>query len=471
MMANLRLPSNLFIKLLLGFWLCSSVIIAFVSLLPLLQQSHDRAPLTPQLQQLLVRASERIQDHPRILSHGFPVSGRPMRQPPRDPPVRRSAPFERASFYLLDAEGRIQHTRHPTRALRKFILMAEEAEQAISHQFKNELFFGPYAFKVNGKAYQIIGRLPDHHPRPWFFFFADNKLLTAAIAIFLSGLLSALLAWYLGKPLSSLKRSAHALAKGDLTSRVSERITHRQDEMGQLASTFNTMADAVQSMVNNQQRLMGDISHELRTPLTRLQLALALARKKGQHSEELERISYEALQLEALISELLTLSRVSLANHENKRRLGLAESLSQVLDDAEFEAEQQGKHLQVVVDEALQLSHYPKALSRAIENLLRNAIRYASANITIAAVLQGEQVVITIQDDGQGVPEAELEAIFKPFYRPDSARDRQSGGWGLGLAITQAAIHLHQGSIIAENLSASRDKQQGLKLTIKLPVS
>jgi two-component system, OmpR family, sensor histidine kinase CpxA len=470
MMANLRLPNNLFIKLLLGFWLCSSIIIAFVSLLPLLQQNHDRAPISAPLEQLLVRASQRIHEHPRILSHGFPANQQFMRQPPKEPQTRRSAPFQRASFYILDAEGKLQHKRRPSRVFRKFILMAEEAEQGISHQFKHELFFGPHAFKVNGKTYQIIGRLPDHHPRPWFFFFADNKLLTAAIAILLSGLLSALLAWYLGKPLNSLKHSAHALAKGDLTSRVSQKITHRQDEMGQLASTFNTMADAVQSMVNNQQRLMGDISHELRTPLTRLQLALALARKKGQHSDELERIGYEALQLEALISELLTLSRVSLVNHENKIRLSLAESLSQVLDDAEFEAEQQGKHLHLVVDEALQLNHYPKALSRAIENLLRNAIRYASTKVSITAQQQGGQVIICIQDDGQGVPPQELEAIFKPFYRPDSARDRQSGGWGLGLAITQAAINLHQGSIIAENLSASSDEQHGLKITIKLPV-
>ncbi|MBB1270707.1 ATP-binding protein [Shewanella sp. SR44-3] len=480
-MTKLRLPSNLFIKLLLGFWLCSSVIIAFISLLPLLQQNHDRATLSGPLEQLLVRASERIQAHPQILRLGFPNRTRgfddhnqrdqhSMGHASRESSGQRNGLPERANFYIINAEGQVLHTRHPTRALRKFILMVEEADQAISQQFKRELFFGPYEFTVNGESYQIIGRLPASKPRPWFFFFADNKLLTAAIAILLSGLLSALLAWYLGKPLRSLKHSANALAKGDLSSRVADNITQRQDEMGQLASTFNTMADAVQNMVNNQQRLMGDISHELRTPLTRLQLALALARKKGQQSEELERISYEALQLEALISELLTLSRVSLISHENKVLVGLAESLSQVLDDAEFEAEQQGKSLQIDIPEALQLMHYPKALTRAIENLLRNAIRYASAKIDIAAIQQGTQLIITIKDDGQGVPETELEAIFKPFYRPDSARDRQSGGWGLGLAITQAAISLHQGSIIAENLSAISDKQHGLLLTIKLPV-
>jgi two-component system sensor histidine kinase CpxA len=224
-------------------------------------------------------------------------------------------------------------------------------------------------------------------------------------------------------------------------------------------------------MINNQQRLMGDISHELRTPLTRLQLALALGRKKGQQSEELDRISYEALQLEALISELLTLSRVSLVSHENRLVLELAESLSQVLDDAEFEAEQQGKHLQIDIPEALLLPLHPKALSRAIENILRNAIRYANANISIDAVQVVNEIIIIIQDDGPGIATQELEAIFKPFYRPDTARDRQSGGWGLGLAITQAAIQLHQGSIVAKNLIGPTGQRQGLKFTIKLPVS
>jgi two-component system sensor histidine kinase CpxA len=463
MMLKSPIPSNLFIKLLIGFWLCSSLIIAFVSLLPLLQQNHDRAPLSPKLNQLLVRAAERIQAHPRILRQGFGQRGR-RQTPPGMPP-------QRANFYLLDNDSRLLHASAPSRGLRRFILMAEEAEMPISQQFKSEIFFGPYSFTVEGTTYRLIGRLPDHHPRPWFLFFADNKLLTAAIAILLSGLLSGLLAWYLGKPLSSLKHSANALARGDLSSRVNSKTAQRKDEMGQLASAFNAMADSVEAMIHNQQRLMGDISHELRTPLTRLQLALALGRKKGQQSEELARIGYEALQLEALISELLTLSRVSLASHENKLLLELAESLSQVLDDAEFEAEQQGKHLLIDIPETLQLPQYPKALSRAIENLLRNAIRYADSQITICASQRGEHIFITIEDDGPGIAPQELEAIFKPFYRPDTARDRQSGGWGLGLAITQAAIKLHQGSIVAENLIGPTEQRQGLKFTIKLPVS
>ncbi|MCL1150785.1 ATP-binding protein [Shewanella ulleungensis] len=446
--------NRLFFKLLLGFWLCSSLIIALVSLLPLLQQNHDRSKLPPSLERVLQNVAERIQQQPQLLES----NNLQRLQRGRD---RNGGPIR---LYLTDDEGKVLNNKRVSREFRRFQLMAEEANQPISHQFRDELIFGPYAFDVNGKNYLLFGRLPDNHPRPWFFFFADNKLLTAGLAILLSGFLCGLLAWYLGKPLRSLKLSANALAKGDLANRVDAATASRRDEMGQLAVAFNGMADAIETMVNNQQRLMGDISHELRTPLTRLQLSLALARKKGQHSTELDRIEYEALQQEALISELLTLSRVRLNATEKRLTAELTETLSQVLDDAEFEAEQQRKLLHINIDESICFEHLPKTLSRAIENLLRNAIRYAEKNIYIESHQTKHRVSIVVKDDGPGLAEEELEAIFTPFYRPDSSRDRESGGWGLGLAITQAAINAHGGQIAATN-----QQPHGLVVTINLP--
>ena len=450
------MPNRLFIKLLLGFWLCSSLIIALVGLLPLLQQSHDRAPLPPHLEKVLSTIAQRIQENPALLESDFlrrwerhrDMEGKPLR------------------VYLVNSQGQVVNTHRVSRGVRSFMLMADEEKQPISHQFKDELVFGPFQFNLGAETYSLYGRLPDNHPRPWFFFFAENKLLTLSLAIFLSGLLCGLLAWHLGKALNSLKKSANALAEGDLSNRVDKSTTQRNDEIGQLATAFNSMADSIEAMVNNQQRLMGDISHELRTPLTRLQLslALALARKKGQQTAETERIGYEAEQLEKLISELLELSRVKLSTNETKVHLGLAESLSQVLDDAEFEAEQQGKIITIDIDEEIELAHFPKSLSRAIENLLRNAIRYAASDIHLQASATADQVQITIKDDGPGIDAAELDAIFKPFYRPDSARQRESGGWGLGLAITEAAITAHKGKIKAENRIPT-----GLEVTITLP--
>ncbi|NMH67161.1 ATP-binding protein [Shewanella salipaludis] len=454
-MRAIKAPNKLFIKLLLGFWLCSSLIIASIGLLPLLQQSHDRAPLPPQLAGLLANIAERLQQEPSLIDSGFL----------RRWEHQRAAEGKPLRLYLVDEHGQVLNTHRVSRGLRSFLLMADEASRPISHQFRDELIFGPYNFKVNDTPYALYGRLPAHHPRPWFFFFIENKLLTLGLAILLSGLLCGLLAWHLGKPLASLKNTADALARGELNSRVDSKTTGRNDEIGQLANAFNSMAESIQAMVLSQQRLMGDISHELRTPLTRLQLSLALARKKGQQTAENERIGYEAEQLDKLIGELLELSRVTLNSRETKVQLGLAESLSQVLDDAEFEAEQQAKHIRIIIPEELELAHYPKPLSRAIENLLRNAIRYANSEVTLEAKAFKDKLLICICDDGPGIDETELATIFKPFYRPDSARERESGGWGLGLAITEAAITAHRGKIWAENLPP-----HGLKVSIELPL-
>lgn len=449
------LPNRIFIKLLLSFWLCSSLIIAIVGLLPLLQQNHDQTQMTPRLEELLERVAIHIQTHPEVLTSGREQRWHRIKEMDHKP-VR---------FYLVDEQGQVVNTDRVSRGMRRFMLLAEEAARPISHQFKSEIFFGPHEFSVNGSKFSLYGRMAEMHPRPWFFFFADNIIFTLVLAIVLSGLLCGLLAWHLGKPLRALKASAEAVARGELSHRADNSTTARKDEIGQLAVAFNAMAGSIESMVNSQQRLISDISHELRTPLTRLQLALALARKKGQESTELERIGYEAQLLEAMIAELLELSRAKLNLHESKHNLSLSETLGQVLDDAEFEAEQQNKRLLIDIDEQLILPLTPRPLSRAIENLLRNAIHYANQQISIKAVSFNDHVLIEIIDDGPGIAlDADLKAIFDPFYRPQSARERESGGWGLGLAIAKAAVDAHKGVISASNVTP-----HGLLVSIKLP--
>ncbi len=451
------LPNKIFIKLLLSFWLCSSLIIAIVGLLPLLQQKHNQNQVAPKFEQLLSRVAEHLQHHPEQLKsqagphkwHRFKEIG--------NKPVR---------FYLVNDQGQVVNTDRVSREMRRFMLLAEDAGRPISHHFRGEILFGPKEFEVEGRKFSLYGRLADMHPKPWFFFFAENILITLALAIILSGLLCGILAWHLGKPLKALRLSVETIAKGDLSHRADKYTTERKDEIGQLAITFNAMAGSIESMVNSQQRLISDISHELRTPLTRLQLSLALARKKGQESAEIERISYEAEQLEAMIAELLELSRAKLHLHENKHHLSLSETLGQVLDDAEFEAEQQRKFLLIDIDEQLSLPLAPRPFARAIENLLRNAIRYAETQVTIRASIQEKQMLIEIIDDGPGIEkESDLETIFDPFYRPQSARERESGGWGLGLAIAKAAINSHKGEVNASNVTP-----HGLKITMALPL-
>ncbi|MCL1038963.1 ATP-binding protein [Shewanella submarina] len=449
-------PNKIFIKLLLGFWLCSSMIIAIVVLLPMLQQNHDRAPLPAKLEKLLAGAAGWLQQE-AIRQPGDFLHRWSGRRQGESRPIR---------FYLMNEDGQFINGKRSSRMMRHFVLMAEDAGHPISHQFKKDLVFGPYQFEIQGKQYSLIGKVPAHHPRPWFLFLANNKMATLILAIALSGIICALLAWHLGKPLRQLKSSAESLAQGDLDCRVDKRTARRQDEVGQLAQAFNAMADAIQTTMNSQQRLISDVSHELRTPLTRLQLSLALARKKGLEGTEVDRIGYEAEQLELLISELLELSRVKTSQSDNMKYLELSETLSQVLDDAEFEAEQQLKLLYIDIPENLSLQHDPRSLSRAVENLLRNAIRYATSRVSLTALQSGNQLEIVIEDDGPGIKAEELEAIFRPFYRPDSARERESGGWGLGLAITHAAIQAHKGRVTAENVSP-----HGLRVRLQLPMT
>ncbi|QDF65780.1 HAMP domain-containing protein [Shewanella sp. SNU WT4] len=454
-----KTPNRLFIKLLVGFWLCSSVIIAAVALLPLMQQNYDRQAIPTQLQQLLAEAAAQLQSQQDFGQRN------PMRA--LNSWLNRHPRFnnKHLKLYLLDSQDNLLNSHANTKLLRHFQLMVDDVGHPISHQFRNDLMFGPYKFSVKGQVYSLYGRFPEHHPRPWFLYLAEHKGLTLALAILLSGLLCGLLAWHLGKPLRLLKQSADAIASGNLTTRVDDAIAHRKDEIGQLAQAFNLMGDSIEAMVLAQQRLIGDISHELRTPLTRLQLALALARKQGLEGKELARIAHEADQLECLIAELLELSRVKANLPESRKLLELNETLDQVLGDAEFEAEHQGKVLHIQLPAELVFSHYPRPLSRAIENLLRNAIRYAKLNIWISAEVQNNRLHISILDDGLGVDAESLPHLFKPFYRPDSARQRDSGGWGLGMAIAAAAIAAHDGDI-----GAYQQAPNGLLLKISLPL-
>jgi two-component system sensor histidine kinase CpxA len=220
------------------------------------------------------------------------------------------------------------------------------------------------------------------------------------------------------------------------------------------------MAERLQSLVNAQRALVSDVSHELRSPLTRLNLALELARQRagGEASGALDRIDRESERLSTLIKQLLTLTRLESGSEEQgKEPVDLAQLVQDVGTDAEFEAHGRNRSVRVAVHAACETVGRADLLRSAIENIVRNAVRYTAEGTTVEISLECQsngsccRAVIRVRDHGPGVPETTLAHLFQPFYRVDDARDRQSGGTGLGLAIAQRAVEVYGGRIIVSN--------------------
>jgi two-component system sensor histidine kinase CpxA len=233
------------------------------------------------------------------------------------------------------------------------------------------------------------------------------------------------------------------------------------------------MAERLESMVKAQQRLLGDISHELRSPLARLGVALGLARQRSgpDANGALDRIERESDNLNEMISQLLTLTRLESGTDGRKRaEIDLAALVRDVAEDADFEARSVNRSVQVVWTERCTINGIEELLRSAVENVVRNAVRFTPEGTAVEVALQRQNgasdryAVISVRDRGKGVPEEALERIFRPFYRAEDARDRQSGGGtGLGLAITERAVRMHGGSVVATNA-----KDGGLSVEMRL---
>jgi two-component system sensor histidine kinase CpxA len=254
---------------------------------------------------------------------------------------------------------------------------------------------------------------------------------------------------------------------------VTPKLSRRRDEIGQLGRDFDLMAERLESMVRAQHRLLGDISHELRSPLARLGVALGLARQRSGATANgaLDRIERESENLNEMISQLLILTRLESGTDGRKRTdVDLTSLLREVADDADFEARSINREVHVVSADNCSISGVEELLRSAIENVVRNGVRYTPEGTAVEVALRrqngaGENfAVISVRDHGLGVPEESLEKIFRPFYRTEDARDRQSGGGtGLGLAITERAVRMHGGAIKAVNAPGG-----GLAVEMKL---
>jgi len=345
------------------------------------------------------------------------------------------------------------------------------------------------ALTLDGKRYTIVLELPPG--RRVFFGAHDIPGLWITIAVILSGLVCYLLAWSVTSPVTRLRQAVQGLAGGDLGARTGAPVGGRRDELTELMRDFDRMAERIEGLVDSQSRLLKDVSHELRSPLARLSVALGLARQRAtsevapELAPELEsalnRIELEADRLNQLIQRLLTISRLeSGSDGMRKTTLSLRELVEQVAHDAEYET--RGRGCQVTTGntadataraDAFLVEADPDLLRSAVENVVRNATRYTAEGTTVEVRLERQQtahgeeeIIVRVLDCGPGVPEEALPKIFEPFYRLDDARNRQTGGAGLGLSIADRAIRLHGGQ-----LRASNRKEGGLEVEIRIPAA
>jgi two-component system sensor histidine kinase CpxA len=298
---------------------------------------------------------------------------------------------------------------------------------------------------------------------------AGTALRLAAAAI-ISALISFFLARSLSMPLEQLSVASRRIAAGDLNTRVGRTLPERNDEIGQLATDFDAMASRLQAMQQANQRLLQDVSHELRSPLARLTVALEIARKKGapKVESELDRIELESERLGALVNDVLGLLRESSETVPKvDEEFDINALLSDLVDVVNYEVPEGKPGIAWKPVEPFPFHGDRELLWRAMENLLRNALRHTDPdNGVILSLERGrKQVHLGVRDFGPGLPEVELEKIFEPFYRVQESRDRGSGGHGLGLSIAANAVRRHGGRISARNADDG-----GLIVRIGLPL-
>jgi two-component system sensor histidine kinase CpxA len=319
-----------------------------------------------------------------------------------------------------------------------------------------------------GQSYAFVATVPPREASGfWSRWFIFSLALTGAVLCFL-------LARYVTSPVVHLRAAAFKFSRGDLGARITDpNVLRRQDEIGALAEDFNQMAERIELLMKAQQRLIADVSHELRSPITRLSLALGLVRQRkgGDATAPLARMEREVERLNTLICQLLTLSRLeSVDSPPPMEMLDLSALVTEISADANFEAASMNRGVQLLECAACDMIGSRDLIRSAVENIVRNALKYTRPNtdvlIRLVRVNKEPTATIVVQDQGPGAPAQALAHIFEPFYRVDDARDRGSGGAGLGLAITQQVMRLHGGSVQAVNQESG-----GLELRVTLPLA
>jgi len=412
------MKARLFWKILLAFWLTFFAITQGVWLLFLFQR-NDMAPperfMAEQMAPTLLAAAQGAVE--RSARAGFDD-------------LAQSLPPEQQQRLQLRGTGEAQpsHSRGLVRSISRKAVSPGGETFTIDYRFRNE-------------------------PRQGGIFNMPRELLALGL---IGGLFfAAMLAWYLTRPINQLRKGFDRLAQGRLSERLAPIMGNRRDEIADLARDFDLMAQRLEELVASRDRLLHDVSHELRSPLARLQLAIGLARQAPDRTNaSLDRIDREAARLDTLVGELLSLARTEHRGMNGDDYFDLAGVLRSVVEDAQFEARSSDVKIGLsddigAADQVPPLRGDAETVRRAIDNIIRNALRFSppGQEVDIRYSFDRNLHSIIVSDRGPGIDASNIDAMFQPFARGAD----KSSGFGLGLAIAKRAIELHGGVIEASN--------------------
>jgi signal transduction histidine kinase len=297
--------------------------------------------------------------------------------------------------------------------------------------------------------------------RPWQD--ARAQLPYYLLVLIVVSILNSLVAVRIVSSIRAIARAAERFGEGELETRVHEGA--RQDELGVLASAFNRMAGRIRDLVLSERRLLQDVSHELRSPLARLAFAVELAKTSDDQDLSLGLVQKQIQTLKSLVSSLLQVTRTGDGALRGREELRLADVIDDVLETNDLNAQEKRCRIVVAGTSSPCVTGDRRSITRALDNVIRNAIEYSSPGGQIDITLTEERgaAVVHVRDYGSGVPDTMLTNIFEPFFRVDDCRHASTGGVGLGLAIVQRAVQQHGGSVRATNAGP------GLMVSITLP--
>lgn len=448
----MTLKGNLFVKIFVGFWLVTTLILgSWLLAARYFESLPDRptvsGPMGPP-RQFMLRLFYELQN---VADAELPKL------------LRKTKQQHDIDVFLLNSKSEDLYHRELVPGVLKVAEQLRGRRRRTSMETPHGHMLGHIIHRdTQGLLRAVVVIKP---PKPGLVSLLNRSFaLRLTLAVLISGLVCFVLSRAMTNRIKALQLAARQLADGDLDTRIKVR-ERGGDETDELARDFNTMAGQLKDKIQAQKRLLGDVSHELRSPLARLRIALALAQEDPRNGAKyLQRIDLEAERLEALIRQLLSSQNGEFLADVH---IDLVSLLVELCADASFEGEGPGKRVEFStrLEQAVIASH-ADLLKKCFENIIGNALKYTAYDTTIEVTLIqiDDQYEIRIEDRGPGVEEAQLDKLFEEFYRADSARQRETGGYGLGLAIAKRAVLQHQGTISAVNTGT------GLAVTVTFPI-